>query len=152
MSAEYTNDGISLSKIMLDHLNSWDSKPADFILDDFDKDPPSLMLQQLAAATVVRRYINGSYIGNWMFSVEMRVSGEDTASRLSATTCLNDLEKWLTQKDRNGDYSNFPTIDSSRVVTGIEMTTAPAISARYDSGISDYQAVFTLEYKYSARR
>ncbi|MBQ6403836.1 MAG: hypothetical protein IJI27_08020 [Oscillospiraceae bacterium] len=152
MPAEYTNDGVNLSKVMLDHLNSWPVKPAQFILDDFEKDPPSLMLQQLAAAKVVRRYVNGSYIGNWMFSVEMRVSGEDTASRLAATTCLNDLEAWLTQKDRNGNFSNFPTIDSSRAVTGIEMTTAPAISARYDGGVSDYQAVFTLEFKFSARR
>lgn len=152
MPLEYTNDGISLSKIMLDHLNSWTQKPAQFILDDFDKDPPSLMLQQLAAATVVRRYINGSYIGNWMFSVEMRVSGEDTASRLSATACLNNLASWLSQKDRNGDFINIPLIDRFRVITGIEMTTAPAVAARYDSGVSDYQAIFALEYKYSARR
>ena len=152
MPAEYTTDGVSLSKVMLDHLNTWPAKPAEFILDDFEKDPPSLMLQQLAAATVVRRYINGSYIGSWMFSVEMRVSGEDTASRLAATSCLNDLEKWLTKKDRDGNFSNFPVIDDSRTVTGIEMTSAPAISARYDSGVSDYQAIFSLEYKFSARR
>lgn len=152
MPAECTNDGVNLSKVMLDHLNSWAAKPAPFILDDFEKDPPSLMLQQLAAATVVRKYVNGSYIGNWTFSIEMRVSGEDTASRLSATTCLNDIEKWLTQKDQNGSYSNFPVIDSYRAVTSIEMTTAPAIAARYDGGVSDYQAIFSLEYKFSARR
>lgn len=152
MPEEYTNDGINLSKVMLDHLNSWDKKPATFILDDFDKDPPSLMLQQLAAAMVVRSYINGSYIGKWMFSVEMRVSGEDTASRLSATTCLIDLAEWLTQKNQDGAYSNFPEIDQCRAVTSIEMTTAPAIATRYDSGVSDYQAIFTLEYKFSARR
>ena len=152
MPAEYTNDGVNLSKVMLDHLNSWPVKPAQFILDDFEKDPPSLMLQQLAAAKVARRYVNGSYIGNWTFAVEIRVSGEDTASRLSATTCLNDLAAWLVQKDRDGNYSNFPVIDQCRKVTDIEMTTAPSIAARYDSGVSDYQAVFTLEYKFSVRR
>ena len=152
MPAEYTNDGVNLSKVMLDHLNGWTAKPARFILDDFEKDPPSLMLQQLAAATVVRKYVNGSYIGNWMFSIEMRVSGEDTASRLSATNCLNDIEKWLTQKDQDGNYTNFPVIDENRAVTSIEMTTLPAIAARYDGGASDYQAIFSLEYKFSARR
>lgn len=152
MASEFTGDSVSLSRIMLDHLNGWESKPATFILDDYEKDPPSLMLQQLSAATVVKRYINGSYIGTWPFAVGIRVTGEDSASRISATDCLNELAAWLTEKDDNGNYIRLPVIDSKRAVTGIEMTTVPSIVSRYDGGVSDYQATFSLEYKYSERR
>lgn len=143
----FPTDSVLIAKAMKDYLNTWPRKPAFFKLEDLGKDVPSLMIQQLAAAQEVKSYINGSYIAVWNFAVYVRVSGEDTASRLDAIACLNDLADWLTEKDEDGNFVRMPVIDDKRKPTNIEMTTTPSIAARYDDGIEDYQAIFSLEYK-----
>ena len=150
MPRVFPSDSILIAKTMRDHLNSWQRKPATFLLEDLGKNVPSLMIQQLAAAEQKKAYVNGSYIAVWNFAVYMRVSGEDTASRLDAIACLNDLADWLMETDADGNFVRLPFIDDNRRPTNIEMTSTPSIAARYDGGIEDYQAVFSLEYK--ARR
>lgn len=145
--AIYTNDGIYLAAVMRDHLNSWEDRPADFMLEDLGTKVPSLMLQQLASAEKKKAYVNGSYIGTWSFAVYIRVNGRDTNTRLDATATLIDLAKWLTFQSDSGAYVNLPFIDRQRRATKIEMITTPSIAARYDGGIEDYQAVFQLEYQ-----
>ena len=147
MPRVFPTDSVLIAKAMRDHLNSWKKKPATFLLDDLGKGVPSLMLQQMAAAQQKKVYVNGSYIAVWTFAVYVRVSGTDTASRLDAIACLNDLADWLTETDDDGNFVSLPYIDDDRRPTSIELTTTPSIAARYESGIEDYQAVFTLEYK-----
>lgn len=147
MARNFTNDGIYIAKVMRDHLNSWPKKPAVFALEDFGKKCPSLMLQQLSAAEKIRSYIDGSYIGVWNFAVYIRVDGNDTAARLDAVGCLNELGEWLEQKDASGSFMNLPDIDVYRTTTKVEMSTTPSIAARYEDGTEDYQAVFQLQYK-----
>ena len=146
MARVFPSDSILIAKKMRDHLNSWDKKPAQFLLEDLGKNVPSLMVQQLAAKQK-KAYVNGSYLAEWGFAVYMRVNGVDTASRLDAIACLNDLADWLTETDEEGNFVRLPSIDVDRASTFIEMTTTPSIAARYENGIEDYQAVFTLEYK-----
>lgn len=145
----FVNDGVYLAKVMKDHLNTWPKKPAEFKLEDLGKDSPSIMLQQLSAAEKKRTYVNGSYIGVWNFAVYVRISDVDTASRLDATGCLNELADWLTHTS-NGVFVNLPVIDENRIATKIEMTSTPSIAGRDDNGTEDYQAIFQLEY--NARR
>lgn len=147
MPRVFLSDSVLIEKAIRDHLNSWVNKPAVFSIEDLGKNVPSLMLQQLASAQKKKVYINGSYIGVWSFAVYMRVSGEDTASRLDAIACLNDLTEWLTAKDDEGCFINLPYIDDTRKPTYIEATSTPSIAARYDDGTEDYQAIFSLEYK-----
>ena len=108
------------------------------------------MIQQLAAAEQRKAYVNGTYIAVWTFAVYIRVSGEDTASRLDAIACLNDLASWLMETDDEGNFVRLPTIDDNRRPTSIEQTQTPSIAARYENGNEDYQVVFRLIYK--ARR
>lgn len=150
MEKTFTNDGVLIAKVMRDHLNSWPKKPTDFVLEDLGKKVPSLMLQQLSAAEKKKTYINGSYIGLWNFAVYVRINAKDTASRLDAIGCLEELSKWLQDTNTKGEYINLPYIDTNRTATKIEMTTTPSIAARYDDGTEDYQAIFSLEYQ--ARR
>lgn len=150
MEKVFTNDGVLIAKVMRDHLNSWTKKPTDFMLEDMGKKVPSLMLQQLSAAEKKRTYINGSYVGSWNFAIYIRIDAKDTASRLDAIGCLEELSKWLQEKDSKGEYVNLPFIDTDRIATKIEMTTTPSIAARYEDGTEDYQAIFSLEYQ--ARR
>lgn len=150
MDKNYTNDGVYIAKSLKDHLNSWTGKPAPIMLEDFGSEVPSMMLQQLSGAYKKKAYINGSYIGSFPFSVYIRVDGVDTATRLDATGTLQRLFDWLSEKDKDGEYVNLPTIDDSRTATQIEMTSLPTIAARYEDGTEDYQVI--LELQYNARR
>lgn len=147
MARVFTNDGVLIAKVMKDHLNGWPKKPVTIMLEDLGKEVPSMMLQQLSAAEKKREYVNGSYIGVWNFALYIRVSGNDTASRLDAIGCLNEAAEWLTQKDKDGSFSNLPVIDDSRTATKIEMSSTPSLAARYEDGTEDYQAIMSLEYK-----
>lgn len=147
MERNFTNDGVLIAKVMRDHLNTWQKRPAVFKLEDLGKDAPSLAIQQLAAAEKKRAYVNGSYIGVWHFAVYIRINAFDTASRLDAVGCLEELAKWLQESDDKGAYVNLPVIDKNRTATKIEMTSTPSIAAKYEDGTEDYQALFTLEYQ-----
>lgn len=151
MAQIFTNDGVYIAKAMKDHLNSWDRKPVAIKLEDLGKEVPSMMLQQLAASEKKKTYINGSYIGVWNFAVYVRINAEDTASRLDASGCLQALADWLQTRDAQGAFVNLPVIDDYRKATKIEMSSTPSIAARYDGGIEDYQAIFSLEYKVTRR-
>lgn len=153
MAKLYNNDGVILAKVVRDHINEhWDNKPTQLVIGDFAQSPPSLMLQEVAHAEVTRPYIDGSYVGQWSFSVYFRINAEDTAARLSATAALTELADWFRAKDISGAFVNLPVIDDNRTATKIEMSTTPALAAQFDGGVEDYQAVYQLEYKYSNRR
>ncbi|MPN63862.1 hypothetical protein SDC9_211629 [bioreactor metagenome] len=130
---------------MKDYLNSWDKKPVIIRLEAFDKNPTSMMMQQLSGAFKKRSYINGSYIGSWPFAVYIRISGKDTANRLDATGTLNGLHEWLTTTENNV-FTNLPYLGDDKKALKIEMTSLPSIAARYDDGSEDYQAIYELEY------
>jgi hypothetical protein len=135
---------------MRDHLNAnWSTRPVDVDIEDFLKAPPALMLQQNAAAEVKRMYINGGYIGSWVFSVYARVKASDTATRLKAIGTLDELSRWFTARDEQQAYINLPQLGSHRKAVKVSLQTTPAIAYRDEDGTEDYQAVFELEYKYS---
>ena len=143
-----TNDGVYLAKAMKTLLNKWPKKPvAEIFLEDLGKSTPSMMLQQLSAAEKKKEYINGSYIGVWNFAVYIRINAEDTASRIDATGALQDLADWLQARDENGEFANLPDLDDTKTAIKFDMTSTPSISARYDDGVEDYQAILSLEYK-----
>ena len=119
MPREITNDGVLIAKVMRDKLNDWPDKPCVVMLETLKKDPPSMMLQQLASAEKVRQYVNGSYIGAWSFAVYIRVRGNDTASRLDAIGVLERLGDWLTELNSDGSFKRLPIIDESRTATSI---------------------------------
>ena len=99
----------------------------------------------------MKQYINGNYIAAWNFAVYIVVDGEDTASRVSASGCLQELGSWLSAKDAQGRYTNLPVIDGARTATKIEMTSTPTLAERQNNGVEVYQALYRLEY-YANRR
>lgn len=147
MSRSFTNDGVVIAKAVRDHLNSWDKLPVQIMLEDLGKDVPSMMLQQLSAAEKKKTYVNGSYIGVWNFAVYIRVAGTDTASRLDAVACLNELADWLTELNGEGCFAHLPALDDYKQPTSIQVTSTPSCVMRYDDGIEDYQVILSLEYK-----
>ena len=147
MGKVYTNDGVIIAQVMRDHLNMWVNKPCDFLIEDLGKNVPSLMIQQLASSEKKTQYVDGTYIGLWNFGIYMRVSGEDTASRLDALSCLSECSQWLMEKDESGKPKNLPVIDSNRTPMKFEVTNSPSVAARYNNGVEDYLVTMSLEYK-----
>lgn len=139
MQRIYDSDGVYVAKVMRDFINTWDKKPCEVLLEDFTKDPPSMMMQQLSGTAKKKTYVNGSYIASFPFAVYVRVNAIDTASKLDATGILNDLGKWFSEQ-------KLPAIDDNMTANKIEMTALPTIAAKLGNGVEDYQAIFELEY------
>ena len=143
----YTTDGVYIAKSLKDHLNTWQSKPCEIKLEDFSKNPTSMMMQQLSGSYKLRSYVNGAYIGEYPFAVYIRIAGIDTESKLDATGCLLGLAEWLDEENPNGTKKHLPALSGDKTALKIELESMPSIAARYDDGTEDYQALFKMQYK-----
>lgn len=146
-NTKFTNDGSYLVQTLLDKVNSWSEKPCEIRLDELGEQPPSMMLQPLTRARVVRQYVDGSYIGILAFAVYIRVNSQDTRTRLNATGVLNSLGDWLEARDEDTrEYKNLPQFTNDTQARSIEMTATSAIATRYDNGYEDFQVIFEMQY------
>lgn len=136
------NHDLIIARAVYNHLNQWPDKPCPIRLEIMDKAPLafSMAMQQLSGTRILRKYINGSFTGEWPFAVYVRLAGSDTAKRLDAVAILESLNDWITTAD-------LPDIGNNRTANGFEMTALPSIAATYEDGSTDYQAIFKLEYK-----
>lgn len=135
-------DTVAVAKDVLTHLNTWPDKPIRFSLEDLPNRAPAIMLQPLAGSGVVRKYIDGSFIGMFSFAVYFRTDTTDTNKKLSAYSVLEALGYWL-------ETSALPTLSGNRTAIKIEQTATTALTA-VDEGIEDYQTIFALNYKQTA--
>lgn len=135
-------DNVAVAKDMLNHLNNWPDKPCRFSIEELPNKAPALMLQPLAGSGVERRYIDGSFIGLFTFSVYLRTEQTDTHDKLSAYDTLEKLAYWL-------ENSDLPVLSGKRSAIKIEQSATPAL-ALIDDDTEDYQTVFSLRYKQSA--
>jgi hypothetical protein len=124
-------------RILLDHLNAWPDKPCEILYDKFEKDPPTMRMQQLTGTVVERKYVNGSFIGLYPFALALRIGGQDTEERLNASDTLNSLMGWLD--------ANPPDLGESRTFYKFEATT-PSQNAVYEDGSEDYGVTVTMRY------
>lgn len=152
MANFYEPDNILLSRVLRDHLNTWPKKPATITAEVSGKEPPAMMMQQLASVERTRQYINGAYIGVFHFAVYIAIDAEDTESRFDALAVLNDLGLWLTQKDESGNFENLPELGEERKAVKFTISSTPSIAARLENGTEEYQVLLALEYKYTPRR
>lgn len=132
-------DQTAIARSMLDYLNAWPNKPASFSLDGLAKAAPSSTVLQLASSGVLKRYVNGSYIGVWSFAVYLRLNKADTAEKLDALDLFDDLRAYFKEK--------LPALAEGATANKIEQLTTPYMSAADDDGTEDYQATYRLEYK-----
>lgn len=132
------NGDQTIAEALFEHIRKWEEKPAEVEFEEFAKDAPSMMFQQLSGTVVTRQYVNGSYIGAFPFAVYMRIDGSDTKSKLSATKTLCALNKWLKTQP-------LPDIGEGRRATEFDVAT-PSRAAAYEDGTEDYQIVLNLTY------
>jgi hypothetical protein len=124
-------------RILLDHLNTWPDKPCEILYDRFEKEPPTMRMQQLTGTVVERKYVNGSFIGLYPFALSLRIGGQDTETRLDASDKLDALTGWLN--------ANPPDLGENRIFYKFEATT-PSQSAVYEDGCEDYGVTVTMRY------
>ena len=140
--AKSTNDGIYLTGIMLDFINTFDRKPANVNLEEFSDEIPSMVMQQLSSAVIEKQYMKKDcYIGNWAFAVYIRIRNADTKDRIDAGGCLSDLAEWF----KNATLPDLSSINKNAI--SIEMTSSPHKSAVYEDKTEEWQVVFMLRYK-----
>lgn len=127
----------TLWRILLDHLNTWEDKPCEILYDKFAKNGLSMRMQQLSGTVIVRKYVNGSFIGIYPFAVSLRIDGQDTETRLDAADKLCALTEWLS--------ANPPDLGADRSFYEFEATT-PSQSAIYEDDTEDYAVTITMRY------
>ena len=132
-------DTVTVARDVLSHLNSWEDKPCKFALEELPNKAPSLMLQPLAGSGILRRYVDGSFIGLFSFAVYYRTDMADTSEKLTAYEVLENLAYWL-------ENSDLPELSGNRTSLQIEQTATPAIASINDD-MQDYQTIFELRYK-----
>ena len=132
-------DQITIARSMLGYVNAWPDKPAPFTLEGLRKESPAAMLLQLPSSGVLKRYVDGSYIGVWSFAVYIRLNKADTSDKLEALDLYEDLLRYF--------KSGLPTLEDHAEAILIEMLSTPALAAAYDDGTEDYQATYRLRYK-----
>ena len=131
----------SIARDMRAFLNGWTEKPVpSFSIEQLTTAPPAMMFQPLSGSKVLRKYIDGSFIGSWPFAVCFRVNQTDTAVKLSAYDTLEKVASWLTS-------GVLPELGGAKIPLKIEQTSTPSQIAVYDDGTEDYQVLFALEYK-----
>ena len=148
-----SNESVVIEQSMLDFLNTWSDKPvAEIKIDELDKKALSMMFQPLAGTKKVKKYVNGSYSGEFPFAVYVRTPNLDTKHKLDARKILNSLDEWFSKKNDKKELVNLPNLSGNNIATKIEMTSTPSIACRYDNGTDDYQAIFSLSYKHKEEK
>lgn len=135
-------DTTEITARVLVHLNSWPEKPARFTIDELQNSSPAIMLQPLPSSRIVKKYVDGSFLGVFSFAVYLRISAADTYDKINAYDTLRSLAEWL-------EATELPDIGNGRVATSLEQTATPAL-AEQDDDTEDYQTIFALNYKQSA--
>ena len=140
MSLERPVDGLGeLAEAVLEHLNTWQGRPAPFRMVLDANRPVAASMQPLAGANRLRSYVDGSYRGQFPFALMLSIDGQDTAAHLDGIRSLYDAAAWLESA------CQLP-IAQGIVADRFVLTSAPSLAARYEDGAETYQAVFRLEY------
>lgn len=152
MSNRPSNESVTIEQSLLVFLNTWPDKPFEIKLDELEKRDSSMMFQPLSGVKKIRKYVNGSYNGEFTFAVYVRAITSDTKTKLNARRILTSLDEWMSEKNEKKEYINLPALSSGNTAIKIEMTSTPSIAASYDNGTDDYQAIFTLSYKHKEEK
>ena len=123
-------------------LNTWESRPAEF-LPETEGEVPGAVITALSATQQIKRYIDGSYTGQFPFAVSMYADGASPGGKLAVLGKFDALNEWFS--------CHVPPKDSSRVFTKIRQTTLPAKAAVWQDGTEEYRAGFVLEYNVSPK-
>lgn len=142
------NKNTVIEESMFEFLNSWEGKPCEIRLEELQtKGNISMSFNPLAGDKILKKYIDGSYTASFPFAIIIRIFNGDTKHKISAREIFKRLDEWISEKESNSQFVNLPTLLND-IPLKVEMTATPSISARYENGYDDYQAIFQLTFKH----
>ncbi|MBQ7922288.1 MAG: hypothetical protein IJ325_06895 [Clostridia bacterium] len=121
-------------------LNTWEDRPWDFLPETEGKVPGGV-ITALSASRQIKRYIDGSYTGQFPFGVSLYTDGASPAGKLAVLGQFESLTDWLS--------AHLPPDENGKVFTKIRQTTLPAKASVWQDGTEEYRAAFVLEYHVS---
>lgn len=121
-------------------LNSWEGRPSDF-LPETEGNPKGGVITALSASRQIKRYIDGSYTGQFPFAVSLYTNGFIPSGKLAVLGHFDVLTEWLSD--------HLPPDGNGRIFTKIRQATLPAKAAVWPDGTEEYRAGFVLEYHVS---
>lgn len=134
------NKEMAIARSMLRFVNLWKNKPAKFTLEAISKEAPAAMLMQLPSSGIIKRYIDGSFLGEWSFAVCLRIHKPDTYDKLEVLDLFEDFSAYL-------ESGSLPSLPEGSEAVKFELLNTPSLSAAYDDDTEDYQANYRLIYR-----
>ena len=137
-----------VQKLFYDWLKKWQGfkKFAPLSYELIGQQPPSLTFAAEPASTRSTKYIGAPYkIIDFLFRIEYKVKGDDTANRADGTRPLNALAEFF-DGISDADKAAIP-IGEGRIVRGLEIVEMPAKSDQGENSNQTYSASFRLTYE-----
>lgn len=129
-----------IAQAVLAYLNTWREKPCEISFELAVRKSISMKMQPLSATVIKKKYITGSFVGDWPFAIYVRINKGDTASRANAMRTLDELGRWISTQ-------HLPSIGANRTANKVEITGLPSIAVANEDGSEEYQALYCMEYK-----
>lgn len=94
-----------------------------------------------SGAVVERRYIGGSFIAQYPFTLLYRTKPNSDAERIKCEETLNKIAKYLCV------LTEFPPITDGREIKSIDQSSTVSVAGRLEDGSIDYRVSIILKYK-----
>lgn len=139
---------ITINKLLIFQVVSWLNErqsaiglSSQIMIDKLAGQSASLWVRSISKPFIVKKYTDGSYIGN----IQFELFNELKSSELDGENSKLDLPFW--QISNYLDIERLETLDDNVSVLKFEMLETPEAFERRDDGTAVNKAIFTLEYK-----
>lgn len=131
----------SIGRKMTVWINTYPNLPVPIVNYGWlNADVPSMAVQTIQAAAIVRRFITGGHEGEYQFKIIYRLKpGTSNDARLKADEMLNAIGDWA--------RTNHPSLGDGITVRRLEATTRSSVFAMYENGDEDHQILMRLLYE-----
>lgn len=137
-----------VQKLFYDWLKKWPGfkQFAPLAYELIAQQPPALTYAAEPASTRSTKYIGAPYkIIDFLFRIEYKVKGDDTANRANGTRPLNALAEYFDGLT-TADMAQI-SIGAGRTVRNLEIVEMPAKSDQGENSNQTYSASFRLTYE-----
>lgn len=129
----------NISAAVLDFLNTWEERPADFTLEAFGEGLPAIKLSRCPETELLRSYADGSYVAAWRFEITERVRVRGTSDAARAEEILDSLSRWLLGGE-------LPKLSGGSRAIQLRQLSRPSLKRQNDNSTEEYGAAYRLDY------
>jgi len=136
----------SIAKAILNVINNnYSYLPVSKVIyQSLDTMKSSMSIYNLSSNSFIdKKYINGSYLATYRFSIVYRNIPTNTNERIDCEEILMNLANWLLSLNLNSDI----LLTGDRKIDNISIISPPALYKQYGNGTEDYHVILSLKYK-----